>query len=467
MAATELSFYDRISDALANPDGQLAIAAGAKAKYDNRARAMSEFPSMEMTRDRARDIRARTLSQLDYFLAQFADNVEALGGHIFWAKDAKECNQYINKIAKARDVQLVAKAKSMLTEEISLNESLQNCGIDVVETDLGEFVVQLSGDKPSHIIAPILHMTREQVGNVFKEKLNVPFSDDPATLNAIARAHMREIFLKADMGISGVNFGVAESGSICLVTNEGNGRLISTTPRIHVAVMGMERLVPTLADLSVMLQLLARSATGQKLSVYSNFLCGPRRENESDGPEELHIVILDNGRSEILGTSLAEILYCIRCGACLNACPVFHSIGGHAYGSVYPGPVGSVLSPLLFGDHWDPLPHASSLCGACKEVCPVNIDLPGLLLKLRAKEIEKGKSPLWMQLGQWIYAITACNSIIFRLALRSGQVISRMLANEGWFSKLPGPLQGWSAHRDFPALAQRSFRQMWDQNSND
>jgi L-lactate dehydrogenase complex protein LldF len=467
MAATELSFYDRISDALANPDGQLAIAAGAKAKYDNRARAMSEFPSMEMTRDRARDIRARTLSQLDYFLAQFADNVEALGGHIFWAKDAKECNQYINKIAKARDVQLVAKAKSMLTEEISLNESLQNCGIDVVETDLGEFVVQLSGDKPSHIIAPILHMTREQVGNVFKEKLNVPFSDDPATLNAVARAHMREIFLKADMGISGVNFGVADSGSICLVTNEGNGRLISTTPRIHVAVMGMERLVPTLADLSVMLQLLARSATGQKLSVYSNFLCGPRRENESDGPEELHIVILDNGRSEILGTSLAEILYCIRCGACLNACPVFHSIGGHAYGSVYPGPVGSVLSPLLFGDHWDPLPHASSLCGACKEVCPVNIDLPGLLLKLRAKEIEKGKSPLWMQLGQWIYAITTCNSIIFRLALRSGQVISRMLANEGWFSKLPGPLQGWSAHRDFPALAQRSFRQMWDQNSND
>ena len=466
MTAIDLSFYDRISDALANPEEQLAIAAGARAKYVNRAHAMSEFPNMQITRDRARDIRARTLSQLDYFLAQFADNVEALGGHIFWAKDAKECNQYINKIAKARDVQLVAKAKSMLTEEISLNESLQNCGIDVVETDLGEFVVQLSGDKPSHIIAPILHMTREQVGNVFKEKLNVPFSDDPATLNAVARAHMREIFLKADMGISGVNFGVAESGSICLVTNEGNGRLISTAPRIHVAVMGMERLVPTLADLSVMLQLLARSATGQKLSVYSNFLCGPRRENETDGPEELHIVILDNGRSEILGTSLAEILYCIRCGACLNACPVFHSIGGHAYGSVYPGPIGSVLSPLLFGDHWNPLPHASSLCGACKEVCPVNIDLPGLLLKLRAKEIEKGKSPLWMQLGQWIYAITACNSILFRLALRTVQVISRMLANEGWFSKLPGPLQGWSAHRDFPALAQRSFKQIWDQNSN-
>ncbi len=465
MTATELSFYDRISDALANPEGQLAIAAGARAKHMNRASAMAEFPNMEITRERARHIRARTLSQLDYFLAQFADNVESLGGHVFWAKDAKECNRYINEIARAQDVQLVAKAKSMLTEEISLNESLQASGINVVETDLGEFIVQLSGDKPSHIIAPILHMTRQQVGNVFKEKLNVPFSDDPATLNAVVRAHMREIFLKADMGISGVNFGVAESGALCLVTNEGNGRLISTTPRIHVAVMGMERLVPTLVDLSTMLQLLARSATGQKLSVYSNVLCGPRRENESDGPEELHIVILDNGRSQILGTSLAEILYCIRCGACLNACPVFHSIGGHAYGSVYSGPVGSVLSPLLFGDSWNLLPHASTLCGACKEVCPVDIDLPGLLLKLRAKESEKGESPLWMRLGQWIYAVTTCNPILFGLALRTGQLISRILANEGWFTKLPGPLQGWSAQRDFPALAQSSFRQMWDKSS--
>ena len=467
MAATELSFYDRISDALANPDGQLAIAAGAKAKYDNRARAMSEFPSMEITRDRARSIRAHTLSQLDKFLAEFADNVEALGGHIFWAKDAQECNQYINEIARAKDVQLVAKAKSMLTEEISLNQSLETSGIDVVETDLGEFIVQLSGDKPSHIIAPILHMTREDVGNVFNEKLNVPFSDDPATLNAIARAHMREIFLKADMGISGVNFGVSESGAICLVTNEGNGRLISTAPRIHVAVMGMERLVPTLADLSIMLQLLARSATGQKLSVYSNILCGPRRKNEYDGPEELHIVILDNGRSKILGSTLSEILYCIRCGACLNACPVFHSIGGHAYGSVYPGPVGSVLSPLLFGDPWNPLPHASSLCGACKEVCPVDIDLPRLLLESRSQQILEGKSPLWMRLSQWIYAITSCNPILFGLALRSGQVVSRILANDGWFTRLPGPLQGWSIHRDFPALAKKSFRQLWDKPSQD
>ncbi|HAJ06527.1 MAG TPA: iron-sulfur cluster-binding protein [Chloroflexi bacterium] len=464
MTVTKLTFYDRIDNALSHPEKQLAISAGAKAKYINRANAMAEFQDMEMTRQLARQVRANTLSKLDLYLEQFADNVETLGGKIFWAKDADECNNYIHQLAVRHNVKLIAKSKSMLTEEIDLNDSLGHANIEVVETDLGEFIVQLSNDRPSHIIAPVLHMTREDVGTIFNENLNVPFTTDPSELNTIAREHMRHIFLNADMGISGVNFGVAESGSICLVTNEGNGRLISTTPRIHVAIMGMERIVPTLTDLNTMLQLLARSATGQKLTVYNNIITGPKRTNELDGPDELHIIIIDNGRSNILASSLSEILYCIRCGACLNACPVFQSIGGHAYGSVYPGPVGSILSPLLFGNHFDPLPHASSLCGACKEVCPVDIDLPSLLIKLRTQNIQKGSAPLWMQISQWIYAVTICNPILFQIFLQLAQTITNRFSQKGWITKLPGPLKNWTNQRDFPALAQKSFRQMWSSN---
>jgi L-lactate dehydrogenase complex protein LldF len=269
---------------------------------------------------------------------------------------------------------------------------------------------------------------------------------------------MRQVFLSAEMGVSGVNFGVAETGTLCLVTNEGNGRMTTSLPRVHVALMGLERLVPTLDDLSVMLQVLARSATGQKLSVYTNLLTGPRRADEPDGPDELHIVLVDNGRLKILGSELAEILYCIRCGACLNACPVYREIGGHAYGSVYPGPVGSVLTPALYGiGPWKDLPHASSLCGACREACPVRIDLPRMLLLLRHQADRAGKTPAWLKLGLGVFQFAATRPALFRLAATLAGWGSRLIASRGWIRRLPPPLSAWTQSRDFPVFAQRPF----------
>ncbi len=457
-----LTFYERASDALANPSGLQAIREGARRFVVHRASAVASFPEMDTLRDRARLIRAYTLSKLDVFLAEFADNVAANGGSVFWAKNAAEANDYVVQLAGAKEVRQVVKSKSMVTEEIELNHGLEAAGVKVVESDLGEFIIQLAGEKPSHIIAPVLHKTRAQVGELFEEKLNARYTDDPSALNDIARAHLREIFLSADMGISGVNFGVAESGTLSLVTNEGNGRLSTTTPRIHVALMGMERLVPTLADLATMLPVLEISATGQRLTVYNNLITGPRRPDDPDGPEELHVVILDNGRSDTLGTEVAEILYCIRCGACLNICPVYRSIGGHAYGSVYPGPLGSVVTPALMGlDQWHQLPHASTLCGACKEICPVRIDIPRLLLQLRDVSSRADHSPAWLKTGMRIYGTIAQRPGLFRLGMRIGSVATRLLAKKGWLNTLPPPLNGWTDHRAFHALAKKSFRQLW------
>jgi L-lactate dehydrogenase complex protein LldF len=359
----------------------------------------------------------------------------------------------------------------MVTEELELNGFLEEAGVRVVETDLGEYVVQLSHDHPSHIVAPIIHWTKGDVADLFREKLNAKDEEvaDVPEITAFARRMLRQEFLQADMGISGVNFGVASTGSLCLCTNEGNGRLTTTVPRIHVAMMGIERLVPTMADLAVMLQVLGRSATGQKLTVYSNILTGPRRLSmadggEPDGPEQLHVVLVDNGRSKLLGGELAEILYCIRCGACLNVCPVYQEIGGHAYGSVYPGPVGSVLTPGLRGiaDFVD-LPNASSLCGACREVCPVRIDIPRMLLKLRDTATHETPTPFWLRGGVQMLGWLAGRPTMFRLAGRLGSFASRMVASDGWISALPGPLAGWTKSRDFPALAKASFMDRWRQ----
>jgi L-lactate dehydrogenase complex protein LldF len=356
----------------------------------------------------------------------------------------------------------------MVSEEMHLNHILEGIGVQVVETDLGEYIIQLAGETPSHIIAPVIHKTRQEVARLFQEKLNASDEDlaDVPNMTALARRMLRNDFLQADMGISGVNFGVADTGSICLVTNEGNGRLTTTVPRIHVALMGMERLVPTLADLGVMAQILARSATGQKLSVYTNIITGPRRRTEQgtepDGPEELHVIILDNGRSKILGGELAEILYCIRCGACANVCPVYQQIGGHAYGSVYSGPIGAVVTPGLYGvTGWSELPHASSLCGACREVCPVRINIPRLLLKLREEGTKAGQSPAWLRVGIKLYRFLATRPGLYRLSGRVNSWLTQLLAKEGWIKKLPGPLSGWTDQRDFPAFAPKSFSQRW------
>jgi L-lactate dehydrogenase complex protein LldF len=383
-------------------------------------------------------------------------------------------------------VQSIVKSKSMVTEELELNGYLEKAGITVVETDLGEWVVQLAHDHPSHIVAPIIHLKREDVAKLFKQEAGATDEDvsDVPQMTMFARRMLRRAFLQADMGISGVNFAVADTGSVCICTNEGNGRLTTTLPRIHVAMMGIERIVPTMEDLGVMLQVLARSATGQKLTVYTNVLSGPRRPGaggesgsepagEPDGPEELHVVMLDNGRSKLLGGELAEILYCIRCGACLNICPVYQEIGGHAYGTVYPGPVGAVLTPGLRGiAHFHELPNASSLCGACREVCPVRIDIPRMLLKLREEATHDPATaalatPWWLRMGLRGYQWMATRPALFRFAGRAGGMMTRFLARDGWISRLPGPLGGWTQSRDFPAIPAKSFTQRWQERQRE
>jgi L-lactate dehydrogenase complex protein LldF len=439
-----------------------AVALGAKRLTDHRLQASAEYSPMEEMRDRARAIRIATLAELDRHLDKLAENIEANGGRVWWASDAGEAVDQIRRIALDNRARLVIKSKSMVTEEIELNHSLEAAGIEVVETDLGEFIVQLAGDRPSHIIAPVLHKTRQDIGRLFADRLSVGYTEEASQLNAIARAHLRKIFLAADMGVSGVNFAVAETGSIVTVTNEGNGRLTTTTPRVHVAVMGMERVVPGFVDLGVLLEVLARSATGQRLSVYTNIVSGPRRPGEPDGPDEFHLVIVDNGRSQLLGGALAEILTCIRCGACLNACPVFAAVGGHAYGSVYSGPVGAVVTPGLFGlDPWWDLPLASSLCGACLEACPVRIDIPRLLLELRAEVASAGKLPGWLGRGIRLYTAAATRPGRWRLMWKLAALGGGPLSREGWIARLPFQGSAWTDHRDFPRPAAESFHQRW------
>ncbi|HKZ83574.1 MAG TPA: LutB/LldF family L-lactate oxidation iron-sulfur protein [Anaerolineae bacterium] len=453
-----VTFYQRARQALNDPQLHIALDRATDTLTTLRSRTMGTFVDGDALRDQARMIRAHTLSRLDHYLAQFADAVEAAGGRVHWALDGAAANQIVLDIARAHGVKTAVKGKSMVTEETGLNHVLQSAGIDVIETDLGERIIQLAGETPSHIIAPAIHKTKEQVGRLFHEKLGAPLTDVPEEMTAVARQSLRHDFLRADMGISGVNFGVAETGTLALVENEGNGRLTATAPRIHVAFMGIERLVPTIADLEVMLQVLARSATGQKLSVYTNLLTGPRRPGEPDGPDELHVVLVDNGRSRVLGGKLAEILYCIRCGACLNACPVYRQIGGHAYGGVYTGPIGAVLSPALDGlDPWSELPHASSLCGACREVCPVGIDIPRMLLELRHAGHEQGKSPWWLKIGLRMYRIVATRPLMFKWAIATASAATRLVARSGWVRRLPPPLSGWTDYRNFPAFAREPF----------
>ncbi len=428
----------------------------------NRIKMLATLPDAEEARDRARAIRRHTIANLDRYLSQFVENVERSGGVVHWAADGAEANRIIVQLARERGVELIVKGKSMISEETGLNDALQAAGIMPQETDLAEYVVQLGNDTPSHIVVPAVHLTRHDFSRLFHQQLGTEETEDANRLASFARAALRQKYLEAGMGLTGVNFGVAETGTMTIVTNEGNGRLSSSLPRYHVALMGIERLVPTMEDLGLMLQLLARSATGQKMSVYTSMFTGPRRRGDADGPEELHVVLLDNGRTGILGSEYAEMLTCIRCGACLNACPVYKQIGGHAYGAVYPGPMGSVLSPLFKGfDLYADLPHASSLCGACREVCPVRIDLPGLLLKLRRDTVKTGHRPWWLKAGLAGFALAAGNPVLFRMGAGLAAFGSGLIARDGWVSKLPAPLNGWTVSRDFPKFASRSFQARW------
>jgi L-lactate dehydrogenase complex protein LldF len=380
---------------------------------------------------------------------------------VHWADTADAANRIVIDIAAAHDVKRVAKAKSMVSEEIHLNDALERAGLDVVETDLGEYIIQLANDRPSHIVAPIIHMTRADVGRVMHERIHTPLTDDPATLGRYARERLRDVFLAADMGVTGANFGVVETGTICLVTNEGNGRMVTALPRVHVVLMGIEKLVATLADLDLFLKLLPRSGTGQKLTAYTSLISGPRRPGDTCGPEAMHVVLVDNGRSRLYAGESAEILGCIRCGACMNVCPVYTSIGGHAYGDTYPGPVGAVLTPGLRGLHeWAELPSASSLCGACRDVCPVRLDIPRMLLALR-QEAAPEHAPRWLRYAMRAFASVAARPRLYRLATRLMRSAVRRRASDGWIMRVPGPGRAWTDARDLRAPAPRTFEQQW------
>jgi L-lactate dehydrogenase complex protein LldF len=458
------SFHRRAADALRDATLRGALSSVTARVLASRSAALEELPAADIWRDHARRLRAHTLARLDTYLDQFVAAVEARGGHVHYAHTADDAVRYVCDLAQKLGLRLAVKSKSMISEEISLNSHLEWAGVRVVETDLGEFVVQLAGEHPSHIVMPIIHKTKAQVADLFRRTLGATDDDvaDVERMTQFARRILRGDFLRADLGVSGVNFGVAETGSLCIATNEGNGRLTTTLPRIHVAMMGIERLVPTMQDLAVMLKVLARSATGQRLTVYSNLINGPRPPHEADGPDELHVVLLDNGRSRVLGSELAEILYCIRCGACLTACPVYQQIGGHAYGSIYSGPVGAVLTPALKGvAEAADLPHASSLCGACREVCPVRIDIPRMLLTLRTDAAALATTPRPLRFGVRIYAWLGARPRLFRAAGQLAAAATRLVARDGWIQKLPGSLAGWTQSRDFPAMASESFHQRW------
>ncbi len=435
-----------------------------------RNKASAEVPGWEELRSRGREIKKETIENLDRYLLMLEKNVEKAGGHVHWARDREEACRIIIGIARKNGVKSAVKSKSMATEEVELNRALETAGIRAIETDLGEYIIQLAGEHPSHIIAPAVHKTKDDISKLFSEKLGIPYLSDPADLTRVARELMRSEFLSAGMGISGANFAVAETGTIVIVENEGNARLTTTVPRIHVALMGIEKIIPRYNDLSLFLTLLARSATGQKSSTYVSFITGPRRKTDIDGPEEFHLVLLDNGRSGIIANEeTRESLYCIRCGACLNNCPVYRKVGGHSYGWVYSGPIGAIINPQLMGIEKAPeLPFASSLCGACRDVCPVKIDFPKVLLELRHEvresKMETGKRwELFMErLTFRMWRVIVTNSKLYGLASGIAYYLQiPFRGSDGSLKSLPYPFSRWTQERDFPALAATPFRERW------
>jgi len=419
----------------------------------------------EAWRDRGRQVRQHVVQHLDYYLEEFAQNVEAHGQKVHFASDAREAGDIVLRIIAEKEARLVAKSKSMVSEEVGVNARLAEHGIECLETDLGEWIIQLAHEPPSHLIIPAIHKTRDQVQQLFEKEGGERLTNDTATLAGYARRRLRERFARAEVGMTGCNFAIAETGSVVIFTNEGNGRMVTTLPQTHIVMMGMERILPTLADLPLMADLLPRSATGQKITTYVNVVTGARRQGELDGPRELHVVILDNGRSRQLADPLfRELLHCIRCGACLNVCPVYRHVGGHAYGSVYSGPIGAVVTPLL-APH-DPaaaeLANASTLCGACFDACPVKIPLHDLLLRLRTRNVALYHPPLGERVGIRLFAAAAAwprlfsllSRLVRRVLLRLGPRGERLLA------RLPG-VSTWARHRSLPVLQARSFRDQW------
>lgn len=458
------SYQERVDAALNNKHLKTALGRATGRMTTQRVNAMSAIDG-ETLRDQVRQMKEQVLRNWPTLLEQLESNLRANGAQVHWARDAAEANTIIVEIARRANVKKVVKGKSMATEEIQLNEILEKAGIPAIESDLGEYIIQLNNEPPSHIVAPVIHRRLEDIAEIMQQKLDMPLSLDPEVLCAMARAKLRQEFLTADMGVTGCNFAIAESGTICIVTNEGNGRLTSTLPRVYVALMGIEKVVPTVEDAFLQYQALCRSCTGQQVSVYLSMTSGPRQAGDADGPTEFHVVLLDNGRSDMLAKGYGEALLCIRCGACLNTCPVYREIGGHAYGSTYSGPIGAVISPLLPMDVTDvnKLPHASTLCGACRDACPVKIDIPRLLLDLRHDQVAAGESPLFDRAAMMGFIQTMMSQSRYEQAGKLASLGTNMLANfsGGNLKFMPPPLNGWTQSRDFPPFARKSFRELW------
>ena len=462
MQATSLAFKDNARRAIGDAHLQQALGFAKAGFQSRRAAAAERLPEFEPLRDRAKQIKDHVLGHLDAYLEAFERRATEQGAVIHFARDAAEARKTVVELCQAADARLVTKSKSMVAEEIGLNEALEVAGIERVETDLGEYIVQLAGQVPSHILAPAVHMTKEQVADLFASHHHRPRLTEPEALVHEARAVLRKRYFEADVGITGANFLIAESGSVVIVTNEGNAELTHGLPKTQIVVTSIEKVVPTFADACTLLRVLARSATGQEFSAYTTVLTGPKRAADLDGPETLHIVLVDNGRSAMLGTRFQEMLRCIRCGACMNHCPVYLSTGGHAYGWVYPGPMGAVLTPGFIGiEQGHHLPNASTFCGRCEEVCPVRIPLPKLMRFWREEQFQRNLMPPTARYGLGVWAYAARRPRLYRLGAR---VAIRLLAlvgrRRGRFARLP-LAGGWTGSRDLPAPAGRTFIELW------
>ncbi|OAM95179.1 L-lactate dehydrogenase complex protein LldF [Pelosinus fermentans] len=467
----EPSFHKRYHKALRDTAMLKAVKNGTGRLRGQRATAIEGVGAdrwMEF-RNRAEAIRLHVIQHLDQYLEQLVDNVIKNGGHVCLAKTGEEAVQYIAELAKKKNAKTILKSKSMVSEEIHLNPALEQQGCNVIESDLGEWIIQLAGETPSHIIAPAMHKNRFQVADLFNAVSEEKVSTEIADLCGFARKYLREKFLGIDIGITGCNFALADSGAITLCTNEGNARIISTLAPTLVTIMGMERILPGLEELTVMLSLLARSATGQKLTVYNTLSTGVRNPEELDGPQEFHLVIVDNGRSKQLGTKYEKILNCIRCGSCLNACPVYRNIGGHAYGWVYPGPIGAVLSPLYQGmDKYGELAYATTLCGACTFACPVKIPLHDMLYALRNDKVELEKTGGLvedMTYKGWSAAFASMSR--YRFSIGMARRFQFPLVKAEKIAYGPPPISDWLKHRDMPALPKKFFHEIWREMKND
>ncbi len=460
------AFKENSTAALADEQLQRALLNVKRGFVYKRAKAREGLPEFDALKRQGREIKDHTLANLDLYLEEYERKVLESGGHVHWAATAEDARAIVLRICQENDAKSVTKGKSMVAEEIGLNGALEASGIEVVETDLGEYIIQLRGEGPSHIIAPAIHLTRNQIEADFRRvHVDLPPErrlEEPVELVSEARAMLRAKFIGADVGITGANFLIAETGSSVIVTNEGNGDLTQLLPRIHIVVASLEKIVPTLEDASAILRLLARSATGQEMSTYTTFSTGPRRDGDPDGPAAYHVVLLDNGRTEMLGSEFHEMLRCIRCGACMNHCPVYNAVGGHAYGWVYPGPMGAVLTPQLIGVHEaGHLPNASTFCGRCESVCPMEIPLTKLMRHWREREFSEGKSPWQARAIIRAWAFLARRPELYHWMMQLPPRILAMLGRKrGRFTSAPFA-GGWTKHRDLPTPQGPTFQALW------